>query len=211
MSKPVTILVADNSPLYRQAIAIAARKFSKGVQIREAECAKELDLLFDWPGSADLLVVDLGLQGLDSLETLSELMQRCDCPVALTVDYCSSQRVEMARAVGARGLLPKTLPEAQFGAALKRLLAGLSWYPEPESNRQTNIEQQYEKALRYLSDSELKVIRRVRDGWPNKQIADQLNLAECTIKTHLTNTYRKLEIENRTQLAALAMHWNELN
>ena len=52
-----------------------------------------------------------------------------------------------------------------------------------------------------LSDSELRVLKKVCTGQPHKDTAKQLNLGETTIKYHLTHIFKKLDVKSRSQLA----------
>ncbi|OMH39792.1 response regulator transcription factor [Motiliproteus sp. MSK22-1] len=210
MNSPVTIVVADLSPLYRQAVAIAIRQFISRYRLIEAESLLEVE---SWLGNGekiDLLVVDRGLAGIKAPEDIKRLARGYDAVIAMTTVNADCSMVRWARSAAVKTLLPKGLPSTQFVEALQLTLSGGCWYPEQTQNHQEAELINEKVAFHYLSSSELRVISRVRDGWKNKQIADQLNLSECTIKSHLTNTYRKLEIDNRTQLATMAMQWPNL-
>lgn len=58
--------------------------------------------------------------------------------------------------------------------------------------------------LRLLSQREICVLMRLRDGWRNRQIADDLGIAESTVKTHISALFRKLEVQSRTEAAVMA-------
>jgi DNA-binding NarL/FixJ family response regulator len=62
-----------------------------------------------------------------------------------------------------------------------------------------------ENVLAVLTDREREIMRLVSEGLSNKEVARQLNISEGTIKVHLHHIYQKLEINNRTVLAALAI------
>ncbi|MDH2355974.1 response regulator transcription factor [Bradyrhizobium sp. SSUT112] len=62
-----------------------------------------------------------------------------------------------------------------------------------------------ENALTALTDRERQIMRLVSEGLSNKEIGRRLNIADGTIKVHLHNIFQKLEISNRTVLAALAI------
>jgi two-component system nitrate/nitrite response regulator NarL len=68
-----------------------------------------------------------------------------------------------------------------------------------------------EKPLTQLTDRERQIMRLVSEGLSNKEIGRRLNLADGTIKVHLHHIFQKLDISNRTILAALAISRNELH
>ena len=66
-----------------------------------------------------------------------------------------------------------------------------------------------ERVLSLLTERERQIMRLVSEGLSNKAIGRRLNIADGTIKVHLHNIFQKLEINNRTLLAALAISQNE--
>jgi DNA-binding NarL/FixJ family response regulator len=55
-----------------------------------------------------------------------------------------------------------------------------------------------------LSGREVCVLMRIRDGWKNRQIADDLGISESTVKTHVSTLLRKLDVQSRTEAAVMA-------
>ena len=102
------------------------------------------------------------------------------------------------------GILVQTLREVANG---RRLL------PQPSSDQATPRRQTKiavgENALAVLTDRERQIMRLVSEGLSNKAIGRRLNIADGTIKQHLHHIYQKLEINNRTVLAALALSHND--
>ena len=210
MNSPLNILVADVSPLYRQAVGIAIRQFTKRYRLVETESLQEAESRLGRGEKIDLLVIDRELPDLNLPEDVKRLSQLNGSAIVMTTMTSDCRVARWARSAGIKTLLPKNLPSKEFVKGLQTTLSGGSWYPELSQNYDGFQLINEKVAFHYLSSSELRVISRVRDGWKNKQIADKLNLSECTIKSHLTNTYRKLDIDNRTQLATLAMQWPNL-
>lgn len=80
------------------------------------------------------------------------------------------------------------------------LVADLGAIPEIEGGRAC----QSSSGLPHLTPTQLKVLRCVRSGLLNKQIAYELGMAEATVKVHMTALMRKLNVRNRTQVAVVA-------
>ncbi len=58
--------------------------------------------------------------------------------------------------------------------------------------------------IHQLSRREVCVLMRIRDGWKNRQIADDLGISESTVKTHVSTLFRKLDVQSRTEAAVMA-------
>jgi two-component system nitrate/nitrite response regulator NarL len=111
---------------------------------------------------------------------------------------------------GCSVLLKETLPEALV-RSLRQIASGERIVPQssidqvmPEGHG-TNSD----NALAVLTDRERQIMRLVSEGLSNKQIGRRLNIADGTIKVHLHHIFQKLEISNRTALAALAISQND--
>lgn len=61
-----------------------------------------------------------------------------------------------------------------------------------------------QRRIRQLSGREVCVLMRIRDGWKNRQIADDLGISESTVKTHVSTLFRKLDVQSRTEAAVMA-------
>lgn len=210
MNDPISIVVADSAPVYRQAIRLVTNEMTASIRLIETASWKQLEQCIHAEQQIDLLIVDLALVDLDYFSQLQQLITSCSAPVAVTVDTVSSRWVRTLREIGVSALLCKSLSVQHFSDSLQDLLSGQrGTFSEHIRFGQSNYQHQ-EFAFLYLSKSELKVIKYLRKGWRNWQIAKQLNLAESTVKAHLISCFRKLGVINRTQLVALALLWPSL-
>jgi two-component system nitrate/nitrite response regulator NarL len=95
--------------------------------------------------------------------------------------------------------------------SLRQVAEGQRLLPLPSPERAVSQEQSAitENALTTLTDRERQIMRLVSEGLSNKEIGRRLNISEGTIKVHLHHIFQKLEISNRTVLAALAISQND--
>ncbi len=96
---------------------------------------------------------------------------------------------------------------------LQTVAAGEKWFP-PEIitgaiERTREHRSQIARVENLLTPREIEVMLRVAEGLTNKDVANQLNISEGTVKIHLNNIYHKLEIGNRTALANFAIGYRE--
>ncbi|MEH6473009.1 MAG: response regulator transcription factor [Halopseudomonas sp.] len=210
MRDPITVVVADSAPIYRKAIQIAVNQLRPEVRFAEASNWQQLEHYLRSAKTIELLVVDLALSGLKSLSQLYALKTFCHCPIVVTTDSASLTLVQGTQAAGASALVCKSLSAQQFTIALQEVLSGKQCFPHVDALINASHATHQQHAFEYLSRGERQVVGRLRDGWKNRQIAEQLKLSESTVKTHLRNAYRKLKVDNRTQLVSIALSWPRL-
>lgn len=114
-----------------------------------------------------------------------------------------------AAAAGACSLIPKHARAEIFVQSLRQVVDGQSSPPQPSPEqvlpRKNGNGTIVGNMLAVLTDREREIMRLVSEGLSNKAIARRLNISQGTIKVHLHHIYQKLEINNRTVLAALAI------
>jgi two-component system nitrate/nitrite response regulator NarL len=148
----------------------------------------------------DLVLLDLKLPDMSGLDVLGTIRQEgLPVRVVLLSAAAMADDVEAARRLAADGLLYKELSPDQLVAEVARAAAGLRPFP-PEVPEDPAV-----RAVRTaLSARELQVVRAVAAGLRNRAIAEQLGIAEGTVKLHLHNIYEKLNIDSRLELMLLA-------
>jgi DNA-binding NarL/FixJ family response regulator len=149
-----------------------------------------------------VVIIDSRLPGLSEIDELKITMRRPETRLLMLTDNKDGSFMRWALFNGVHGVIAKTAVMDELGDAIHTVLEGRIWrYAEDVNFDQWDGQQtRIGYALRRLSAQENNVLKWVRCGMRNKQIADQMSLTEHTIKTHMSNILRKLEIENRTQL-----------
>ncbi|MDJ0278476.1 response regulator transcription factor [Sphingomonas sp. 2R-10] len=199
------ILVADDHPMCATALGMAAQATDPTITRDSATTLAEAEALVRTK-DYDLILLDLMLpdvQGFAGLALLRAI--RPSARIAIVSGREEPAVVAQAHALGAHGFIPKSSTIDQMMEALRTLLAGRTWVPEglgggaPDDRRVDMAER-----MGTLSIAQLRVLRAIVNGHQNKQIAYDLQLAEPTVKSHLSAIFRKLGVSNRTQ-AVLAL------
>jgi len=148
----------------------------------------------------DLILLDLKLPDMSGIDVLKAIRaERLPVRVVLLSAAAMADDVVAARELAADGLLYKDLSPADLVLEVSKAAAGLKPFP-PELPEEPSV-----RALRTaLSSRELQVVRAVSAGLRNRVIAEQLGIAEGTVKLHLHNIYEKLGIDSRLELMLLA-------
>jgi DNA-binding NarL/FixJ family response regulator len=148
----------------------------------------------------DLVLLDLKLPDMSGLQVLRAIReQQLPVRVVLLTAAAMAEDVAAAKQLGADGLVYKDLSPGDLVSEVTRAAAGLKPFPAepPEDPAARSIRTA-------LSARELQVVRAVAAGLRNRVIAEQLGIAEGTVKLHLHNIYEKLGIDSRLELMLMA-------
>ncbi len=206
------ILIADDHPLFREAIASVIQSTFDGAQIVECESLDEAAEIASGTDDLDLILLDLNMPGMDGLNGLMRMRNECPLIPAVIVSAEEDKGVVLqAITYGAIGFITKSSPRAQMAQALTQILGGNVYLPTDviqgnstsmtaPSARASNREEMISpEMLEALTRRQLKVLERMAMGESNKQIAYNLSIAETTVKAHVSAILRKLNVHNRIQ------------
>jgi DNA-binding NarL/FixJ family response regulator len=208
VSAPATLVIADDHPLFRTALKAAVGQLLPGARTVEAESLETLIEAVESHPEADLVLLDLRMPGAKGFSSLIQLRGLYPAiPVAIVSAEEEPATMRRALDFGATGFIPKSAALAQIGNALRAMLAGEVWLPENLGDGSPVVDEaERDLAARVgsLTPQQFRVLMLLSDGRLNKQIASDLDVAEATIKAHVTAILRKLGLYRRTQAAVLA-------
>ena len=202
-----TILIADDHPLFREALRGVALRLLPGARIREAENAEALYALVDDEPDADLLLLDLNMPGAHGFSALVHLRAaHPQLPVAMVSAREEPEIMRRALDHGAMGFIPKSSDAATLTAALQQVLDGERWMPDAALHVApiADDERAIAARVRELTPQQFRVLQMLATGLLNKQIGYELGVSEATIKAHMSAILRKLGASNRTQAVLMA-------
>lgn len=168
-------------------------------------CAQAIESL-----APDIVIIDSTMPELIALN--SSILNPADRSIRL-VFFVPSEDYELVLLDAFDGcsvLLKEILPEALV-RSLRQIASGERIVPQSSTDQVMAAGHgvNSDNALTVLTDRERQIMRLVSEGLSNKQIGRRLNIADGTIKVHLHHIFQKLEISNRTALAALAISQND--
>ncbi|RSV34641.1 DNA-binding response regulator [Sphingomonas sp. ABOLE] len=201
------ILIADDHPLFRQALGLAVARVRPEARVVEAgtlaSAARMVEEVRSAGDGLDLILLDLKMPGALGYSGIALLHAECPrVPILVVSSAEGAAAAEEARAFGAVGFLRKDSDLAAIEAAIAKALHRRAPPVEraPDDAELTPVRETVAK----LTPTELKVLLAVLDGQLNKQIAHGLGISEATVKAHMTVIMRKLDVRNRTQAALVA-------
>lgn len=201
------ILLADDHVLFREGVRMVLEGLDEDNAVIEASDFSQALALVRRTPDLDLAMVDLSMPGLDGFSGLQTL-RRVAPNLAVMVLSASEDAHDVRRALdcGARGYITKSSGSQLMLEGIRMVLAG-GRFISPQASMATldgAYEAMDESVLAKLTPRQLDVLSMVQKGKSNKEIARDLDIAEITVKLHVTAILRVLEVDNRTQAAIVA-------
>ena len=198
-----TILIADDHPLYRQALAMAASQMRPDARL--VECANLSSALREANAADDLILIllDLKMPGAEGYSGVALLhAEKPGVPILVVSSEEAIDAAKNALRFGAVGFIAKSSDLSVIESAIGDALAGHRLAPPVDSDLDPIAAE-----ITSLTPTQLRVLLGVMQGLLNKQIAFDLKISEATVKAHMTAILKKLDVQNRTQavLAARAL------
>ena len=201
------ILVADDHPLFREALSGALEPYFENAQIIQAGSLDDaVSKLKEFDG-IELVLLDLNMPGgeyFNGLITLRE--QYPSIPVGVISGSDTVEVVAQVMSLGAQGFIPKVSETREIAQAIVDMIGGKKWLPQGMEEQLEKVDDELKLLLqrfRELTPKQIQVLSYLRAGLMNKQIAHEMNVTEATIKAHISAILRKLEINTRTQAVLL--------
>ncbi len=197
------IIITDDHPLFRSALAQAVRKVWPEGEIVEAETVGEAQkILAD--GGGDLLLLDLHLPDSEGLAALLDFRHEYPAmPVAVVSASEEDRVVRAAQSLGASAFIPKSSSLDEMRGALAAVSEGEVWFRIADDGEEDDSGDDFAR-LASLTPAQRKILLLMNEGLLNKQIAYQMEITEATVKAHITAIFRKLGVINRTQAVLVA-------
>jgi len=152
----------------------------------------------------DLVLLDLKIPGNEGMSTLKSVVSHFPLiPVVILSASQSRSDIKSALDCGAMGFIPKDSSSSAVINAIRLVLSGNIYLP-PVFMQDMTFNNDKLSMTSALTERQIDVISLMAKGKSNKEIANDLELAEATVKMHITNIMRTLEVNNRTQAVVKA-------
>ena len=205
------VLIADDHPLYREAIRLVVTEvMDEPVCVEAGNFQETLRAVDDSDCGFDLVLLDLSMPDTDGYSGFLELRKRIPTTPIVVVSYFDDEDlVRQGILYGAAGYIPKATYKDEIGNALRLVLSGGVYVPAG-FDRPSPCAPDHGGATPSLADVEsltprqLAVFELIAAGQSNKQIAYELGISEWTVKAHVTAILRKLKVHSRVQAVVLA-------
>src|SRR4030088_1559845 len=201
------LVIADDHPLFRDALRQAVATVVASTKIDDAGSFGEINGLLGQGSDVDLILLDLTMPGISGFSGLIYL--RAQYPAIPVVIVSASDDVGTIRRsldFGASGFIPKRFGVETLRDAIVKVMDGDVWIP-PDIDLSSAVDPDMTRLrdrLVTLTPQQVRVLMMLSEGLLNKQIAYELGVSEATIKAPVSAILQKLGVESRTQAVIAA-------
>lgn len=198
-------LVVDDHPLYREALQSTLQLAFSGAQIDHADSIESASATLVARRGADLILLDLSMAGVSGFDGMISIRKRFPSVPILVVSGLDDPRViHDSMRYGAAGFVPKASDKATLVTSIASVLRGSLAFPELAAARMPidmrSCRPTLAERIKQLTPQQLRVLKMIRQGKLNKQIAHELLVGDSTVKAHVSEILRKLGVMSRTQI-----------
>lgn len=195
------ILLIDDHALFREGLCYVLSGLDKDVMILQAASFEQALQYFTKHHDLDLVLLDLNIPGKDGFSALQFISESYPS-MPVVIISASTQRQDIQRALdyGAMGYIPKESTSSVMLNALNLILSGGIYLPPTMLSSDSRCGHSLVNHAG-LTPRQLQVLALLVEGCSNKDIGIRMQLAEATVKMHVTAIFRSLGVSNRTQAA----------
>ena len=204
----IKILIADDHPVVREGlIAMLSREVDFKVVGEAKDGAEAVNKAKEL--SPDVVLMDLRMPEMDGVEAMRQIRSAMpDIKFIILTTYSDDDYIFSGIEAGARAYLLKDAPREDLFKAIRSVYRGESLIQPVVASKLLDRFSQLSRRKpsgEELSERELEVLCLMAKGAANKEISAELNIAQSTVKTHITNIFQKLGVNDRTEAVTQAL------
>ena len=214
---PIKVVIADDHALFREGLKRILSLEKDVLVVGEASRGDEVAKIVDRT-KPDVLLLDLKMPKGDVVQTLLEASEKTPATkVLILTAFSEDENILNAAKSGAKGYVLKGVSSATLVQAIKTVYEGGFWVDKEMSSADAFEEivqsqsgnyggEPVNEVIKHLTKREVEILRLVAEGLTNEEIGKRIFISEKTVKTHLTNIFDKLKVNNRFKAALLIMN-----
>lgn len=207
----INVMIADDHSLIREGLKQLLEFDGTIKVVGEAsnglECLDRLDVY-----NPDVLLLDINMPEMNGIEVLKKMKDRnLQIKVLILTVHNETDYLMKAVDIGVDGYILKDSESSELKKAINAVKNGENYIQPsliPVLNNQLVNRNTDKDKISSLTNRELEVLVQVANGMFNKEIATNLNISERTVKNHISNIFKKIDVSDRTQAAVFAIKNN---
>ena len=213
-SKVIKVRIVDDHIMMREGIK-KLLEFDKSIEVIEQasdglECLEKIEGV-----KPDILLLDIDMPQMNGIEVLEKLKEQNN-PVKVLVLTVHSEIEYLVKAIdiGASGYILKDSGSAELKNAIQCIMENNPYIQPsliPALKSRLVVRDIDKEKLEALTKREMEILTQVASGMFNKEIANNLDISERTVKNHISNIFKKIDVSDRTQAAVFAIRNNLIN
>jgi len=206
MSEKIRVLIADDHSVVRKGLRGFLETYPDIEVVGEAENGVEAVALAK-ENVPDVILMDLLMPEMGGVEAISKIvMVSPTSRIIVLTSYTEDEFLFPAMRAGAHGYLLKDIEPEELVSAIRVSVRGqVTIHPSVAEKLMREVSKSEDDPLADLTQRELEILRLIAQGKRNREIAEELTLAEGTVKSHVSNILSKLHLTHRTQAALFAL------
>ncbi|WP_088007290.1 response regulator [Indiicoccus explosivorum] len=202
----INLILVDDHAILRDGLKTIISQEPDMAVIGEATGSEDLQQLLG-TGTPDVILMDINMPDVDGIELTKRVKaQHPAIKVIMLTMYKNDEYFMAAIREGADGYLLKDSPSEDVVAAIRTVNSGESVIPQAMTKKLLSLHQSDPKSGdSQLTPREKEVLMCLVEGLSNKEIAGRLYISDKTVKIHVSNIYRKLDVKSRSQAIIYAV------
>lgn len=208
MGKNIRILLVDDHDMVRLGVKTYLMT-EPDIEVAGEANSGELAVQVVQELRPDIVLMDLVMGGMDGVAATREVLKVCpQTKVLVLTSFLEDEKVLPALEAGASGYLLKTVLGDELTRSIRKVVGGETVLePQVAAKVVANLQKPKKETVSrdVLTEREMDVLRLIAQGMSNQQIGETLFIGIKTVKTHVSNVLAKLQVDDRTQAAILAI------
>lgn len=211
MNNAIRVMIADDHSLIREGLR-QLLEFDGSIKVvgeaaNGMECLENLEKY-----DPEVLLLDINMPEMNGIEVLKKMKEnQSKVKVLILTVHNELEYLMNAVDIGVEGYIMKDSESSELKNAIRAVRDGENYIQPsliPALNHQLLSRDVDKEKVASLTNRELEVLIQVAKGMFNKEIATNLNISERTVKNHISNIFKKIEVSDRTQAAVFAIRNN---
>lgn len=207
----IKVMIADDHSLIREGIK-QLLEFDGSLEViaQAADGNETLEVLSEV--KPDILLLDINMPNMNGLDVLQELKRKhSDMKILILTVHNEVEYLLKAVDIGADGYVLKDAGSDELKDAINRVINGEQYIQSsmiPAMNSRIINRDIDKEKIDSLTKREVEILKQIAGGRFNKEIAESLDITERTVKNHISNLFKKIDVNDRTQAAVFAIRNN---